>query len=182
MLLKGNHDFWWSSISKVRRVLPAGMTAVQADAVWVDEVLVGGTRLWDLDGVSFANLIDWKPTTATKPPPTESELEQDRKILEREWLRLRASLAQMRTMAAERTPRLRVVMTHYPPCAADLPDGATTQLFEDNAIDHVVFGHLHSVKNDLDPPPFGVRGAVEYHLTACDYLEFKPKLIADLDP
>ncbi|MGE3964572.1 MAG: metallophosphoesterase [Planctomycetota bacterium] len=182
VLLKGNHDFWWSSATKVRAALPPSMVAVQADAVWVDDVLVAGARLWDLPDVSFGHLIDWKPTSAPKPPPTEAERDQDRKIFEREWVRLEASLAHMQTLALAREPRSRIVLTHYPPCAADLPDCAATQLFERAGVDHVVFGHLHSVRTDLDPPPFGYRSGVGYHLTACDFIGFRPKLIAEVPP
>jgi predicted phosphohydrolase len=34
VLIKGNHDYWWNSISRVRAALPARMYALQNDAVW----------------------------------------------------------------------------------------------------------------------------------------------------
>jgi predicted phosphohydrolase len=53
-----------------------------------------------------------------------------------------------------------------------------TKMLEAHAIRHAVFGHVHNLRMDLVPPPFGERGGVNYHLTACDYLDFTPKLIA----
>ena|SRR5690606_18557091 len=46
VILRGNHDYWWPSISKLRKVLPDGMVAIQNDAVVVDEVVIAGTRGW----------------------------------------------------------------------------------------------------------------------------------------
>src|SRR5512133_332252 len=33
ILLKGNHDYWWSAIGRVRAQLPAGMRAIQNDSI-----------------------------------------------------------------------------------------------------------------------------------------------------
>ena len=33
LLLRGNHDYWWSSLSKLRAALPEGMFALQNDAL-----------------------------------------------------------------------------------------------------------------------------------------------------
>ena len=46
VLLKGNHDYWWPSISRLRAALPPGMYALQNDALVVDGVAVAGTRGW----------------------------------------------------------------------------------------------------------------------------------------
>ena len=48
VILKGNHEYWWSSITKVRANLPAGMKALQYDALDIGEAVVCGTRLWNL--------------------------------------------------------------------------------------------------------------------------------------
>ena len=42
VLLRGNHDYWWPSISKLRAALPAGMFAVQNDALELDGVVLEG--------------------------------------------------------------------------------------------------------------------------------------------
>ena len=39
IILRGNHDYWWSAIGRVRRALPEGMYALQNDAMELDGVL-----------------------------------------------------------------------------------------------------------------------------------------------
>ena len=46
VLIKGNHDYWWNSVSKLRRVLPEGMSALQHDALDMGDFVVCGTRGW----------------------------------------------------------------------------------------------------------------------------------------
>lgn len=73
VLLRGNHDYWWPSISKLRRALPAGMYAVQNDALALDGVVIAGARGWICPG-------------------SHGFGEQDEKIYRREVERLRLSL------------------------------------------------------------------------------------------
>ena len=46
LLLRGNHDYWWSSISRVRDALAPGMFAIQNDAVFLGGALFAGSRGW----------------------------------------------------------------------------------------------------------------------------------------
>ena len=99
ILCKGNHDYWWNSITQVRSALPPSVTALQHDAADLGDVVVCGTRGW---------LI----------PTAEQPLsEQDGKIYRREAERLRLALEQGRSMAGDRPL---IAMTHYPPL---LPGG-----------------------------------------------------------
>ena len=50
LLLRGNHDYWWSSIGRVRRVLGEGMFALQNDSVLIGGRLYAGSRGWTLPG------------------------------------------------------------------------------------------------------------------------------------
>ena len=46
LLLRGNHDSWWGSLSKVRRALPDHCEVLQNDAhEWGDWVIVGAPGL-----------------------------------------------------------------------------------------------------------------------------------------
>ena len=72
VLLRGNHDYWWSSISKLRSVLPDKMYAVQNDALLIGDYVICGSRGWAI---------------------TEGETaEADKKIYERELMRMEMSL------------------------------------------------------------------------------------------
>ena len=89
ILLRGNHDYWWSAIGRVRRALPEGMYALQNDSLLLDGVLFAGSRGWTL-------------------PPYAQE-ENDLRIYERERLRLEMSLkdARKRDAAAPLIPIIR---------------------------------------------------------------------------
>jgi hypothetical protein len=182
VLLKGNHDFWWGSISRVRQSLAPGMWALQADAVRVEDVVITGTRYWDDPDLSFQDVINWQPNpqAAISSARTEADAEKSRKIFVRECARLQRALQHLDEDPQLRSAPLRIALTHYPPCGPQLQESFAATLFPKYGIHHAVFGHLHAVKKDLDPPPFGRRGNVHYHLTSCDYLDFKPLLIDEV--
>ena len=46
LLLRGNHDYWWSSLSKLRAALPKSMHVIQNDAMLLDGRVFCGTRGW----------------------------------------------------------------------------------------------------------------------------------------
>jgi uncharacterized protein len=185
VLLKGNHDYWWSTISKVRAALPAGMHALQSDAVRIGDVVVGGTRLWDIPGASFRDWIDWRVETADpkakatmiSPEPGADAAAETARLWEREIGRLARALADLERLAGG--DALRIAAVHYPPCDPELDETAATRAFEAAAVRHVVFGHLHSVKRDRPRAPFGERGGVRYHFMSCDWIDFTPQLVAE---
>ncbi len=174
LLLEGNHDYWWASAAKVRAALPPGIVAVHGDAVRVGDVALGGARLWDAPGISYHDLILWQgePISAELGPDEEAAA---LKIYRRQVGRLERSLAQL-----DRTAPLRIAVTHYPPVGPGCEPNELTALFEKAGVEHVVFGHLHS----LDPARRGEVGGeargIHYHLTACDFIDFAPKLIAEV--
>ena len=50
ILIKGNHDYWWSGITKVRDMLPNDFYALQNDSLRFDGVVVCGSRCWSVPG------------------------------------------------------------------------------------------------------------------------------------
>lgn len=187
VLGKGNHDYWWSSITKVRGALPAGTLALQGDALRVGDVVVGGTRLWDIPGASFRDWIDWKSDGDTdaaepqramiSPEPRGDEAAETARLWARELGRLDRALAEVERLAGG--DALRIAAVHYPPCVPELDATEATRAFEAAAIRHVVFGHLHSVKRNRPRPPFGELHGVRYHLASCDWIDFTPMLVAE---
>ncbi|MEN9343704.1 MAG: hypothetical protein RLZZ453_491 [Chlamydiota bacterium] len=170
VILKGNHDYWWSSNAKMQKVLPPSIHFIHNNAFSWKEVSIGGSRLWDCPEYNFAPFITVEPNPKEKPKSLEVE---DLKIFPRELERLNLSLSQMDPSAS-----LKIAMTHYPPIGADLAPSKASAILEHYKIDICVFGHLHSVKqNSL---PFGNARGVRYVFTSCDYLNFKPIKIASL--
>lgn len=57
VFVKGNHDYWWDSISKVRNLAPPHLHFIQNDAVTFGNIGIGGTRLWAYDFVKWPCVI-----------------------------------------------------------------------------------------------------------------------------
>ena len=120
VLMRGNHDYWWPSLAKLRRALPPGMHVVQNDAVRIGDVVVGGTRGWICPGSPGFG-------------------DQDRRVYERELQRLSLSLAAI----AREGGAYRVVMLHFPPTNPRGEPSGFTDLLRSARIDALVFGHVH---------------------------------------
>lgn len=150
LIVKGNHDLWWSSLQKVRAVLPEGMEVIQHTAVDVGEAVVCGTRGW-----SF---------------PTEDEplSEEDQRVFSRELIRLELALQAAVKLAAGQKPI--VVMLHYPPLYEQQRDTAFTRLISRYPVHTVVYGHLHG--QAIHAGFNGVHEGVRYQLTSSDGLRF----------
>ncbi len=139
IIIRGNHDYWWSSLTKVRNVLPKNMFAVQNDCVKIDNVIFCGTRGWLLT----------------------PEEEQDEKILARELIRAEMSLQAMQRIKKEGDKVVFII--HYPPLLSRKPS-VFTNLFEKYGVDSVIFGHLHGIRSDR----FIELNNIKYYLTSTD--------------
>jgi uncharacterized protein len=169
VMIKGNHDYWWSSKSKIAAILPPSLHIIQNDAFSFQGVSIAGARLWDTAEFNFNAYIDIKENTpAKKLTSYEGRNDTNKKIYHRELSRLELSLKEMDAQAP-----LKICMTHYPPIGAELEDSVASRLLEKYSVDICVFGHLHSLKNDARPL-FGEKNGIHYHLTSCDYLNFQP--------
>ena len=150
IILRGNHDYWWSGIGQVRRALCEGMLAIQNDALELSGVLFAGSRGWTLPG---------QGTSA-----------EDEKIYLRERLRLEMSLKSARRISE--SARL-CVMMHYPPFSSGCE--GYCDILEQYRADDCVYGHLHGA--GLALAFNGVKNGVHYHQVSCDGLGFKLKEI-----
>lgn len=150
ILLRGNHDYWWSAIGRVRTALPEGVFALQNDAFLEGNVGICGSRGW-------------------LTPGSANYTAGDEKIYRREIDRLKLSLL------ALPDAETKIAMMHYPPFCERARDSAFTELFEQNGIGIVVYGHLHGEANRYAFE--GERNGVVYHCVAADKLDFVPKRI-----
>ncbi len=147
LLLRGNHDYWWSSLTQVRTALPEGMYALQNDAFPFGQYAICGTRGWTC-------------------PNAGNFTAQDQKIFDREVQRLALSLGSLPD------GKIPIVMTHFPPYCEPEFDTAFTQLFVRYGVQKAVYAHLHGYAHKL--AFIGVRDGVEYVFAAGDYLGFQP--------
>jgi predicted phosphohydrolase len=174
ILCKGNHEYWWTSRNKVRAALPDGMYALEGDAVRIGDLTVGGTRLWDVPGVSYHDLIVWQGTPISAEL-SEADVAAALKVYERELGRLDRALDALDPGAS-----LRIAITHYPPVGPGLTSNEVTDRFERARVAHVVFGHLHALDPARADEVGGELRGVHYHLTSCDWIEFAPVLICEV--
>jgi len=164
-MIRGNHDYWWTSRAKMTRVMPKGIHFLSNDAFHWQDLSIAGTRLWDSPEFHFDHLVKVSPSADTEKVDRHSP--EDTKIFERELIRLEMSLKQLRTDAKHK-----IVMTHYPPIGDLLFPSRVSQLLEAHQVEICVFGHLHQIRKDR--PIFGTARGVTYHLTSADYLDFCP--------
>lgn len=148
VIIKGNHDYWWKSISALRAILPPNFYAIQNDAIRFDKVVIAGTRGWK--GVEKGIILS----------------PEDQKIFDREVLRLDMTLSAASKQMQEGDKL--ICMMHYPPVGFNKDDSQFSQLIEKYKVDAVVYGHLHGYNN---VPTFFVKNEIPYFLTSCDMVD-----------
>jgi predicted phosphohydrolase len=149
LLLKGNHDYWWTSRAKVEALLPPSLRLLQNDACDLGE------------GLGVVGARGWTPPEAPRATP------EDRKIYERELGRLQLSLD-----AAKGRFGSVIAMIHYPPVYAGLGETGFVPLLRAAGVTTCVYGHLHGP--DHRYAVRGERGGIRYYLVAADAVDFTP--------
>jgi predicted phosphohydrolase len=159
LLLRGNHDGWWSSLRKVRAALPAGCDVLQNDAHEVGHWVVIGARGW---------------TDPSLPGATAA----DERVFRRELERLQRSVADADARFGRSRPRL--AMLHYPPWLAGHDPSEVVRVLEGAGVRMCLYGHLHGDDHRLART--GVHRGIDYRFVAADALGFSPVEIASLHP
>lgn len=152
VFIKGNHDLWWTSVTKLNSMYE-NIRFLQND-------------YWKADGIAICGSRGWIG------PWDQEFTEQDRKVYNRELLRLRMSLE----AAAEAGEKRIIGALHFSPFAENGESSGFTELFEEFGAEKVVYGHLHGPEAHRKATQ-GVYKGVEYRLVACDYLRCCPLLI-----
>lgn len=152
ILMRGNHDYWWSSLKKMEALNLKNMYFLANNSIETEEFVFIGTRGW------------------TSPTSSEFSEKNDRKIYDRELLRLELSFNSIKNKGKEI-----ICMFHYPPVEKDRSLNDFGKFVKEKGIKTVVYGHLHagSLKNVVDE----VVEDIYFHCLSADYLQFKPKLL-----
>lgn len=156
IIIRGNHDYWWKSISGVRALLPENFFALQNDHVVIENYIFCGTRGWQV-------------------PENNFKTAEDEKIFNREIIRLELSLssanaAREKLLEKGKDAKL-ICMIHYPPFNSKLERSAFTDLFKKYGVSSVVYGHLHGNRSRFKF--ITEMEGVKYYLTSCDLVENK---------
>ncbi len=149
ILLKGNHDYWWASLKQLKEVVYNHTYILQNNCIEIDNFAFCGSRGWNVEN--------------TKIP-------EDKKILDRELLRLEMSLN-----CGKKTGKEIITIMHFPPFYNEGTD--FTRLIEQYNVKNVVFGHLHG--KCLKNMKFRdyIYNNINYNLISADYIDFKLKEI-----
>lgn len=150
LMLKGNHDYWWNTASKMNRFFAEQgferLHILHNNCYEYGEYALCGTRGWFY------------------------EESGDQKVFKRELIRLEASLK----AAGDRK---KLCFLHYPPCYQGYTCQEILDLLEQYSVERCYYGHLHGGSHRLAVE--GMRGKVEYHLVSADYVGFTPQKICE---
>lgn len=149
ILLKGNHDLWWSTAKKLREFWEengfSSMDIVYNNCLVAEGFAVAGTRGWFYDNTG------------------------SKKVLLREAGRLDASLK-----AAEATGLPILTFLHYPPVYGEFVCDEILDVLKAHNIKKVYYGHIHGAGFNNAVKSYD---GIEFKLISCDCIDFTPYFI-----
>ena len=149
VFIRGNHDYWWNGISKLRASAPdESFIFLQTDAVKLGNFVIVGSRGWTC-------------------PESPDFTEQDQKLYLREAERFRLALLDANDLYEDGD--VKIAMIHYPPFSLKSEATLFTELFEKNGVQKVVFGHIHGA---VYFPLKSEKNGIGYYMTSCDKTAF----------
>ena len=151
LILKGNHDFWWSTVSKIKNFFDEkGFKTLELlfNNIFIcEDIAICGSRGGLYDGSG----------------------EDDEKIIRRECGRLELSLKS----AAESGKEI-VVFMHYPPVYRDYVCRPIIDILKQYGIKKIYYGHIHGTGKNYTVSCFE---GIEMRLVSCDCVDFTPIFI-----
>ena len=149
IIIKGNHDYWWSTASKFYKFCDENGFSNQ----WILN-----NNHYEYDGYAICGTRGWFFEE-------ERSGEHDEKVFKRELMRLEASLK-----SAGDLPKL--VFLHYPPRYKGYECTEILQLLQQYDVRRCFYGHLHGASHGLAQE--GLWDGVDFKLVAADKLNFHP--------
>lgn len=149
ILLKGNHDYWWGTLNKVKKYLEENnfknIDFLQNNSYLIEDNLIVGTRGWSNSGTSEEN-----------------------KIQRREMIRLDLSIQDGIKKYGNDKPI--ILCTHYPPYSCKEKNTLFDELRNYN-VKVWLYGHLHGKAHQEAVQE--TLGGIKCKLISSDYTEFK---------
>lgn len=152
IILKGNHDYWWSTASKFYKFC--------AENDFSNQLILNNNH-YEYDGTAICGTRGWFFEE-------DRSGEHDEKIFKRELLRLEASL-----QSAGDLPK--IVFLHYPPRYKGYECPEIIELLKRYDVRSCYYGHLHGPSHALAME--GLWDGIQYKLVAADKLNFCPMRI-----
>ena len=152
IILKGNHDYWWSTATKFYRF---------CDENEFSNLHILNNNHFEYDGYAICGTRGWffeEDRSGT----------HDEKVFKREMMRLESSL-----IAAGDLPK--IVFLHYPPRYKGYECKEILQLLKRYDVRRCYYGHLHGASHGLAME--GIWDGVDFRLVSADYLNFSPMVV-----
>jgi len=149
VILKGNHDYWWSTASKFYKFCGENCFSNQ---------FILNNNHYEYDGYAICGTRGWFFEE-------DRVSEHDEKVFKRELLRLEASLK-----SAGDLPKL--VFLHYPPKYKGYECKEILELLEQYDVRRCFYGHLHGPSHALAMD--GIWDGIDFKLVSADRLDFRP--------
>lgn len=155
ILLKGNHDYWWTTVTSMRKFLTENnfetIDFVYNTAYEFENDIIAGTRGWG-----------------------QNEEGEDKKLLKREVARLELSLEKALEIKGEQEKEI-IVFLHYPPIThSNLINNEMSEfvkVMKKYDIKRCYYGHLHS--SSIREAVEGTYYGIDFKLVSADGLDFK---------
>lgn len=160
LLLKGNHDYWWNTVTSMRKYLEENefknIDFLYNNSYEYDNCIIVGTRGW-----------------------SQTEEAEDKRLFKREAIRLELSIQDgIKKYGKEKEM---IAFTHYPPISnSNLAKNELNEMIKimkQYQIKKCYYGHLHSasIKEAVEGEHFGI----DFKLVSADGLDFKLWKIKD---
>jgi len=153
VLIRGNHDYWWNTMSKMNAFLKensfSSISILHNNAYFAEGIAIAGTRGWFYD----------------------DSAEADKKVIAREAGRLLCSIKEAEKLGGEP-----VFFLHSPPISSTQRCEELLEVINSHNIKRCYFGHLHGYVSPADS--LIECDGVTYRLVSADKLSFCPKLIS----
>ena len=154
LLLKGNHDYWWSTITSMRKFLNENnfenIDFLYNNSYEYENKIICGTRGWSI-----------------------TDAEMDKKLINRELIRLELSLKDGITNFGDEKEK--IVFMHYPPITKAKiitnQEAEFVELMKKYNVKRCYYGHLHgtSIHDAIE----GEIEGIQFKLVSADGLDFK---------
>ena len=152
IILKGNHDYWWSTVRK--------FDGFCKENGFSDQWILNNNH-YEYDGWAICGTRGWFFEE-------ERSGEHDEKVFKRELIRLEASLK-----SAGDLPKM--VFLHYPPRYRGYECPEILALLKQYNVRKCYYGHLHGASHGLAME--GLWDGIDFKLVSADKLSFTPHFV-----
>lgn len=162
ILMKGNHDFWWSTSKKMKSFFAQNeldtLEILYNGAIEVENYILAGSRGWFVD-------------KSTQPQGVVN-VDYD-KVINREKIRLGMSLDEAKKLQDISGKEI-LAFFHFPPVWSDFVCEELVSLLKEYNISRVYFGHIHGSYNVSSVFEYD---GIQFKMISADFIDFLPQIV-----